>query len=178
LLCKISSTMNTDNPCLACNINQDCCTNLVGLRLTKAEYDLCFVDHVETGKVEVAREGPIYIINPDEKQKCPNWKGEGCSVYEDRPLECRLFPHTLYVKEQTPEKVEVRFHAVHSCPLVGELRMKEDMAEEMVNDFCNQAFESNAHVIVKPESKSEERKRKIGMLREKFTRRFRKLVGK
>lgn len=170
--------MSTDNPCLACNINQDCCTNLVGLRLTKAEYDLCFADHAESGKVEVSREGPIYIINPDEKQKCPNWKGEGCSVYQDRPLECRLFPHTLYVKEQTPEKIEVRFHAVHSCPLVGDLRMKEDVAEAMVSEFCSQAFDSSTHVVVKPESNFEEHRRKISMLREKVSRRLRRLFKK
>ncbi len=167
--------MITGNPCLACSINQDCCTNLVGLRLTKTEYEHCFSRHAEAGKVIVGREGPIYIVNPDQEQACPNWKKEGCSVYDDRPLECRLFPHTLYIKELAPAKVEVRFHAVHSCPLIGDLRMTENAAESIVKNFCAEAFGDHAGVTIKPESKPEQYCRKIGMLREKVCRKLRRI---
>jgi len=168
--------MNTENPCLACSTDQDCCTNLVGLRLSKTEYDLCFAHHAESGQVTVGREGPIYIINPDEKRKCPNWDCGGCSVYENRPLECRLFPHTLYVKKMTTTGAEVRWHAVPSCPLVRQLRMTEKAVESAAHEFCADAFGTQIQVSVRAESLPEKFRRKSGMFREKITRRLHRLI--
>lgn len=168
--------MNIENPCLTCSINQDCCTNLVGLRLTATEYDLCFTHHVDSEKVTVEREGFIYIINSDTKKTCPNWKNDGCFIYEERPLECRLFPYTLYIKKQTQKKVEVRFHLVHSCPMADQLRMTEHAAEAMVKKFCVKAFGTKTKIIVRPESRFGEFYRKSRTLRKEMTRELRALL--
>jgi len=161
---------------MACSINQDCCTNLVGLRLTTAEYNLCFSHHVGLGKVTAKREGFIYIINSDKKKICPNWKNGGCFIYEDRPLECRLFPYTLYVKKQTQKKAEVRFHLARSCPMVSQLRMTDHAAKTMVKNFCVEAFGVNMEIIVKPESRSDEFYRKFKTFRKEITIRAKTLL--
>ncbi len=145
----------TENPCLACTIDQDCCTNLRGLRLTREEYESCFASMEGSGKFTSRQEGPLFVINPDQSQKCPNWIGGGCSVYDDRPIECRLFPHTLYVKKRTETTAEVRFHLVHACPQAQALRASNAKAKAMVTAFCGQAFGPDVKVNIAEESSLE-----------------------
>jgi len=46
---------------------------------------------------------PLVLLkmNNDEKKQCPLVTPEGCSIYEDRPWPCRMFP--LDKKAQTPQ---------------------------------------------------------------------------
>lgn len=163
------------NPCLACTVNQDCCTRLTGLMLTEKEYQRCFAHHGE--KVEVTRDGAFYIINESKPAKCPNWQDEGCSVYDERPFECRLFPHNSYVRGETANKVSIRYHEVHTCPLVHSLKMKDDEARNLVDDFARGVYGDKVEVEVTAESFGDKSKRKWEHLLGKLQRGFAKVFG-
>jgi len=133
-----SVTTATRNPCLACSIQQDCCTRLSGLRLTREEFQRCFSRHVE--RLEIKHEGPVYVITPKNGGTCPNWQDGGCAVYDERPRECRLFPFTLFVRQQTSHTVSLGYHCDTRCPMKTELLLAADEADAMVSDFGREAF--------------------------------------
>jgi hypothetical protein len=111
--------MSTDNPCLECSIDQDCCSHLSGLRVNQEEYDRCFAAHAD--QLEINRDGPLYRISVKGGGACPNWEDK-CSVYEQRPMECALFPHTLgAVFDNAPLVLTV--HKRTDCPLKATLAM-------------------------------------------------------
>lgn len=143
----------SDNPCLTCTINQGCCTNLTGLCLTKTEYERCFVDH--TDQIIVQRQGPLYIVSQADGNACPNWQGSGCTVYDERPRECALFPHTLYLREQRGDKYTLCVHSDTHCPQKKQLASSQDDAEELVLEFAKEAFGDSASITVRGETSME-----------------------
>ena len=65
--------------------------------------------------------GPMKRISLKEKENidCIFWEGEGCSIYRDRPLQCRSFPFWSS-SLSTPETWD-EFAA--GCPGIGKGRM-------------------------------------------------------
>ncbi len=152
------------NPCAACTIGQDCCNHLTGLRLTQLEFDRCFKHHADD--IIVEREGPLFVVSQKHGEACPNWQDGGCSVYDDRPRECALFPHTLYVKQQG-DAYAVRVHADTNCPLKAQLRSSPDEAEQLAREFAQEAFGDDANIQVQTET-----------TRQQLYRRLRNLVSR
>ena len=137
------------NPCAACTIDQDCCNHLCGLRLTQIEFDRCFRHHDDD--IVVERDGPLYIVSQRDGNACPNWQDGGCKVYDQRPRECALFPHTLYV-QQRGDAISVRVHSDTRCPLKAELISSEQVAERLARELAEEAFGQNAHIQVRHET--------------------------
>ncbi len=138
------------NPCLTCSINQGCCTNLTGLCLTEPEYKRCFEQHAE--KIVVQRQGPLYIVSQAGGDACPNWQGDGCAVYNKRPRECALFPHTLYLKKQSGNDFTLRVHSDTHCPQKKQLLSSQHDAEQLVLEFAKEAFGETASIAVQRET--------------------------
>ena len=126
--------MSQENPCLKCSIDQGCCTHLSGLRVNQAEFDRCFASHQD--KLSIEREGPLFKISVHDGGACPNWKDQ-CAVYEDRPMECRLFPHTIG-SVFDGETLLLTVHKRTDCPLKKELAMGDQAAVEMVEQFARE----------------------------------------
>lgn len=53
-----------------------------------------FLDMFTFLPIDESQNHPVVMLkmNPDEKKSCPFVRSEGCSVYEDRPWSCRMFP--------------------------------------------------------------------------------------
>ena len=137
------------NPCAACTIDQDCCTHLSGLRLTQIEFDRCFQQHAD--EIAVEREGPLFVVSQRDGAACPNWQGGGCAVYDVRPRECALFPHTLYV-QQRGDEISVRVHSDTRCPLKAQLLGSGQAAEQLARQFAEEAFGKHARIRVGQET--------------------------
>lgn len=138
--------MSTDNPCLECSIDQDCCAHLSGLRVNQAEYDRCFAAHAD--RLDIERDGPLYRISVKGGGACPNWQDK-CSVYEERPMECALFPHTIgVVFDDDPMVLTV--HKRTDCPLKATLAMEGAEAVSRVEQFAreSQDIQNDVRVVL------------------------------
>jgi len=153
-----TATTATDNPCLACTIQQDCCTRLSGLRVTQWEFDRCFAQHADL--LDIAREGPVFVLTPKGGQPCPNWKDGGCSVYDIRPRECRLFRFTLCVRSSSPGAVSLGYHCDTQCRFNDRLRGTEEVAASAVAEFGREAF-GMVQIEVRRESRTEFLRRRL-----------------
>lgn len=153
------ATAATANPCAGCTIHQDCCAHLSGLRLTAIEYERCFARHADSLTIE--REGPVFVVSPRDGGPCPNWRDGSCTVYDARPRECRLFPHTLYVRQHRPALVTLRHHSDTRCPLKNELLTDADTASAEVLSFAREAFGTEIAIEVAPETAGERLVRRL-----------------
>jgi Fe-S-cluster containining protein len=100
-------------------------------------------------RLDIKHEGPIYVITPKNGEACPNWHDGGCSVYDERPRECRLFPFTLFVRQQKSHAVSLGYHCDTRCPLKTELLRSEDEAQAIVSDFGREAFPAMSVEVAK-----------------------------
>lgn len=145
------SQQNTiDNPCSSCNIQQECCKDLKYLRLTKSEYLQLFALHKE--KITVQNFDETYMVSSKENQHCPNWSNNKCMVYLKRPIECRIFPHTIGVIRKNFDSMLVPYHARTECPQKKDLLMSDNEVKELVISFAHEAFGDKYFIKVKQEN--------------------------
>jgi Fe-S-cluster containining protein len=135
-----------DNPCSTCNIGQACCTILLGLKLTESEYMQHF--HRYGSELTVQQDDGVYIVSSIGGQKCPNWNEGQCSVYPDRPIECRLFPYTLRSVSRVHGRAFITFHSRTRCPLKMDLIAPLGEATKMVTSFGKTAFGKDTAIEV------------------------------
>ena len=128
---------SSDNPCATCSMGQGCCTNLTHLKLTESEYKRHFAQYRQ--QLEVERYGPIYVVSGKEAHACPNWN-DGCNIYHNRPMECRLYPYTIGAINRKHGRLSLGIHAHTRCPNKKELLLPEDEAKELVSSFARNAF--------------------------------------
>lgn len=123
--------MSSENPCLACPVEQGCCRSLVGLRVSQTEFDRCFSGVAEQFDIEL--QGPVLKISVKGAGTCPNWDGQ-CKIYDSRPMECDLYPHTIGSVFDGKELV-LSVHHHTPCPLNEELRNTDEAAIAKVQTF-------------------------------------------
>ncbi len=80
-------------------------------------------------------------------------------MYEVRPRECRLFPYTLFVREQRKDFVSIGYHSHTRCPLKNALLSSDANAQQTVIDFGTEAF-PGARLAVRKQSAVEVHLRK------------------
>jgi len=117
--------------CAACSVHQACCKDLNGLRLTREEYERLFARFSD--RVQVEDRGLYFLLTSVDAGPCPHWTGK-CSVYLERPVECRLYPHTITHIEGGPQAVAVHVHSATGCPGAAALTHPP----EVVADLCRQ----------------------------------------
>ena len=130
---------NTDqNPCLSCPTNQGCCSNLLGLALSQEEYESLFFQYKDLLDIDIA--GRITNISVKDGKSCPYWDRDHCSVYLQRPMECRLYPFSLENIYDKGETVYISFGANNSCPLQEKLIMSKSDAKKMILEFTKKVY--------------------------------------
>jgi len=138
-----------DNPCSSCDVEQECCRQLKYLRLSKSEYLQHFAKHKE--KITIHNFDETYMVSSKEDQPCPNWSNKKCMVYLERPVECRIFPHTIGVIRKNFNNVLITYHARILCPKKRELLMPDTKVNKLVLYFAREAFGDKYFIKVKRE---------------------------
>lgn len=139
-----------DSPCASCSIGQYCCSYLKNLKLTKSEYKRHFAQHQR--KLEVRQEGSIYIVSAKQGQTVSCWSNK-CLIYNDRPIECRLYPYTIGVVWIWHARILITFHSRRTgCPHKQLLLISRDEARELISSFARDAFGDQYIVRIRHET--------------------------
>lgn len=139
----------TNNVCAACGISQNCCSNLAGLRLSKAEFERSFLHHNEA--LLISEYHGIYEVYGRWK-RCPNWDDNNCTVYRTRPMECRLFPYTIGDVIRIGRFVVLTYHHRTLCPQKNLLLPSRAEARHLLRSFAEEAFGPELRVIIIPDA--------------------------
>lgn len=124
------------NPCANCSVN--CCKTLSGLRVSEAEYQQHFGRF--EARLDVKQVDRLYVVSAKAGTTCPHFIGEQCSVYVERPMECRLFPYTLREPIQEGNRVQLFFEASTKCPRKDTLIMPQAKAKAMITVFAQGVY--------------------------------------
>jgi len=135
----------TDNICATCEISQDCCTNLSGLQLSRAEFERNFLRHRDS--LIIKEYNGIYKIS-GRANKCPNWDDNRCAVYETRSIECRLFPYTIGGIMRIGRFVVLTYHHRTRCPQKDRLLASRTVVVNMLKSFAEEAFGHDVRVMI------------------------------
>lgn len=127
-----------DNPCRACPDN--CCSirGRFGLLLTKDEYETLFKEHKQN--LNVREEDQFIVISSQEGNMCAHFADGTCTIYHDRPIDCRLYPHQMRLAYETTDKVKFILHYRSDCPRKAELLIPEAEARTLVRNFGRKAY--------------------------------------
>lgn len=121
--------------CAACK--EPCCSPLSGLRLNDKEYQTHFAQFEE--KVEVQSFGCVRMIAIDDG--CPHFNPSvGCTDYENRSMECRLFPHTMNHVIAFKNSVFITVHTRTVCNHKPEVMIPDEEALRLVKDWAHQTY--------------------------------------
>ena len=139
------------NPCVACTTNQHCCTRLSGLILTQKEFDELFKSHAE--RLLVRQSNKVVIVSTKDGDACPHWAKGGCGIYQDRPIDCRIFPYILTRVIEKRNKVKIIFHTKTDCPQKDKMYalMPEAAARALAMEFGKKIYGEDKTIIVECE---------------------------
>lgn len=121
--------------CSVCPIEQGCCRTLVGLRLTPSEYGVLFAPMAAMLEVEIGEH--VVMVDRLDAGACPHWRGR-CSIYADRPVECRLYPHTISHIEASDTAVSVHVNSATPCPSKAALLHPPETVRALCEAFIAQ----------------------------------------
>jgi|GEM_PF-674436 len=103
-----------ENQCLNCSTNQHCCSKVSGLMLSRTEYSTHFKSHHRELTVRTSQR--VVIVSSKNGGPCPHWGADGCRIYQERPIDCRVFPYTLTHIIEKGKEVKIVFHDRSDCP--------------------------------------------------------------
>ena len=105
------------NPCAGCR--SSCCCDLRKLKLSPPEYQQIYERFSDRFTVE--RKGLLYELSMRPEYNCPHLNGQMlCTIYDSRPVECRIFPYTVNRTYHLGPLVLFTYHGQTPC-----LRKKE-----------------------------------------------------
>ena len=100
-----------------------------------------FLEKYTVSPFDKKQKYPVILLKmrDDEKKRCPFVTEEGCSVYEDRPWSCRMYPLGLASpKEDAPEEEFYFLMKEDVCKGFAEEReqsVAEWMADQGINEY-------------------------------------------
>ena len=134
-----------DNPCLAC---PDICCALkgkCGLRLSQTEFEAHFKEHKQN--LLVRQEGKLVIISTKNGLLCPNLGDKGCRIYDERPIDCRLYPYQMLQMYETRGKVKFMLYMTPDCVADKTFHYPEQTARDLVTEFCRKVYGDKRIII-------------------------------
>ena len=145
-----------DNPCVEClKISKHGCCGLkgsCGLMLTNDEYQRHFQAHARELKIWQSEKFHIISTTNDELG-CPHLKDGGCEIYQDRPIDCRLYPYVIRRFIERGRTVKIVFHSKSDCPDKPTLLhlTPEAKASELVAEFGRKVYGENVRIVARHE---------------------------
>jgi Fe-S-cluster containining protein len=111
---------------------------LSGLRLSKEEFGKYFRNH--SAELSILKYNKAFLVSSHEDRACPHWAKNGCSIYHDRPTDCRLYPYEIMQILEKREKIEVTFRDNPGCPQRDQLLMPVEEATALIEAFCQTVY--------------------------------------
>lgn len=142
---------DTTNPCLSCSTGQHCCSRLGGLLLSGDEFARHFSQHLH-GLV-VRRSGQVVIVSAKQGGACPHWGKDGCGIYRERPIDCRVYPYTPTHIIDKGRVVKIVFHGRADCPQRESLFRGTTLGEvtELLTAFGKMLYGVDRAIVVQHE---------------------------
>lgn len=134
-----------ENNCLNCVIDQQCC-KVLGLKLSKSEYEKSFADISD--KLRVVKYDNFFMIYPRDNQPCPHWREDGCSIYQDRPVDCRLYPYELHRMSCSKGQIEVDLYDQSDCPHKENLFIPVQEAKALITNLVQEIYGADKPVTI------------------------------
>jgi Fe-S-cluster containining protein len=134
-----------NNPCHTCP--DSCCAlkGHCGLRLSKDEFETFFRDQEQDLNVRV--EDKIVIISTKDGLVCPNLGKKGCRIYEDRPIDCRLYPYQMLPMYETRRKAKFMLYLQPNCVQNETFLYPEEEARALVEEFGRKVYGDKRIVV-------------------------------
>jgi len=141
-----------DNLCDTCSTEQHCCTRLTDLKLTRDEYEAQFKKFEEN--LSVIQSDGVYTVTPRKGTACPHWDRGGCTIYPNRPIDCRLFPYIMTRIDKDKDALKITVIRSSLCPHVDVVcgLMSETETRALVTEFWRKVAGDETRIIVKRES--------------------------
>lgn len=138
----------SSNPCGNCSTHYGCCSlkGICGLMLTKEEFEKHFKGHTE--KLVIRSSRNFVIISSRDGFACPHLGVSGCSIYHDRPIDCRLFPYMMNHVFENRWRVRIVFHDKSDCPQKEQLLQPTDEAKALAREFAQSVFGKDRPITV------------------------------
>ena len=134
-----------ENPCLSC---PDTCCGIPGkfsLRLSKEEFEKHFKDREQD--LVVKEKDKVVMIFSNEGKVCPNLEKKGCRIYEDRPIDCRLYPYQMLPLYETNSKVKFILFMIPNCIENKTFLIPESKARALVEEFGRKVYGDKKIVV-------------------------------
>jgi len=119
--------------------------------LSQSEFDRLFKSRAEGLVVRQANN--VVIVSSANGGACPYWGKGGCRIYQERPIDCRIFPYVLTRVIEKKNKVKIIFHTRTDCPQKDILYalMPEADARALAMAFGKEIFGEGKTIVVERE---------------------------
>lgn len=134
------------NPCMSCSIDMDCCKKFNGVLMSQEEFDRLYAKF--EGRFQVEQRNRFVMVTDISGEGCPYFKqGTGCTVYEERPLDCRLFPFSLdHVRGGEGDTMRASAHRRVGCPHSEEFPIDREQVGCLTDGMARSVGHSGAEV--------------------------------
>jgi len=135
------------NPCLTCEVDQKCC-KVLGLKISKQDFEKHFKMHSD--RLEIIKYDRMYIVYPRNNLPCPYWdRQNGCGIYKDRPIDCRLYPYDLHQIVEKKGIIEIILYDQTECPHKENLFMPVEEAKKLIQTLAREVYGADKPIKIK-----------------------------
>jgi Fe-S-cluster containining protein len=112
------------------------------------EFTTLFEGHRE--QLAIKQANKVFIVSSKEGGACPHWGPDGCRVYEQRPVDCRVFPYITALVIESRSRVKIVFHSRSDCPLKEQLYpdMPEADIKRLLTEWGKSMYGSTKAIVV------------------------------
>jgi hypothetical protein len=82
--------------------------------LSEDEFKRLFASHQD--ELSVRRSQKLVVITSKSGGPCPYWSKDGCRIYGERPIDCRVYPYIPSHVVEKGNRVKIVFHGRSDCP--------------------------------------------------------------
>ena len=118
------------------------------MKLSQQEFEKYFKKHSD--RLSVVKYNKMYIVYPRNNLPCPYWnETKGCGMYEDRPIDCRLYPYDLHQIIEKNGVIEIEFYDQTDCPHKENLFMPVEEAKELMRKLAREVYGEDMPIRIK-----------------------------